>query len=293
MKDIRVIGSVSMDLVVESERRPGAGETVIGSAFHTVPGGKGANQAVAIAKLGGDVEMIGCIGDDANGDIIRKNFEANGVGTAEMRTITNERTGTAHIVLAEDDNSIIVVQSANLHVTYPEDELARLLQGARIVLLQLEIPIETVKAIARHAKRQGIPVILNPAPAVLLDPELIEDVTYLTPNEHECELIFGGGPVEKWLEAYPNKLVLTEGSRGARFHDGTQVVTVPAIKTTPVDTTGAGDTFNGALSVALTEGKTLEEAIRFANKAAGISIRKLGAQGGMPTRSELEAEGIE
>lgn len=291
MKQISVIGSISMDLVVESKRRPGAGETVIGDAFHTVPGGKGANQAVAVARLGSTVEMIGCVGSDANGEAIRENFKTQGVQTTHLQTIEGERTGTAHITLAEGDNSIVVVQSANQHVQFADDALAPILADSEIILLQLEIPIETVETVAREAYAAGIPVVLNPAPAMSLSPELIEHVTYLTPNEHECGLIFGQDqPIEHWLMEYPNKLIVTEGSRGGRFYDGELIVTIPAIETTVVDTTGAGDTFNGALAVALTEGQPLVEAIRFANRAAGLSIRALGAQGGMPTREQMEGD---
>lgn len=260
-------------------------------AFHTVPGGKGANQAVAVARLGSIVEMIGCVGSDANGDAIRENFQTQGVQTTHLQTIEGERTGTAHITLAEGDNSIVVVQSANQHVQFADDALAPILADSEIILLQLEIPIETVETVARAAHATGIPVVLNPAPAMSLSPELIEHVTYLTPNEHECGLIFGQDqPIEHWLMEYPNKLIVTEGSRGARFYDGESIVTIPAIETTVVDTTGAGDTFNGALAIALTEGQPLVEAIRFANRAAGLSIRALGAQGGMPTREQMEGD---
>ncbi|WP_290778972.1 ribokinase [Exiguobacterium sp. UBA5002] len=291
MKQISVIGSISMDLVVESKRRPGAGETVIGDAFHTVPGGKGANQAVAVARLGSTVEMIGCVGGDANGEAIRENFKTQGVQTTHLQTIEGERTGTAHITLAEGDNSIVVVQSANQHVQFADNALTEILAASEIILLQLEIPIETVETVAREAHATSIPVVLNPAPAMSLSPELIEHVTYLTPNEHECGLIFGQDqPIEHWLMEYPNKLIVTEGSLGARFYDGEAIVTIPAIETTVVDTTGAGDTFNGALAVALTEGQPLVEAIRFANRAAGLSIRALGAQGGMPTREQMEGD---
>ncbi|MER2034190.1 PfkB family carbohydrate kinase, partial [Exiguobacterium indicum] len=168
MKQISVIGSISMDLVVESKRRPGAGETVIGDAFHTVPGGKGANQAVAVARLGSTVEMIGCVGSDANGEAIRENFKMQGVQTTHLKTIEGERTGTAHITLAEGDNSIVVVQSANQHVQFADDTLAPILADSEIILLQLEIPIETVETVAREAYAAGIPVVLNPAPAMSL-----------------------------------------------------------------------------------------------------------------------------
>ncbi|WP_214823401.1 MULTISPECIES: ribokinase [unclassified Exiguobacterium] len=287
MSRIVVIGSVSMDLVVTTDKRPQAGETVIGQTFQTVPGGKGANQAVAAARLGGRVEMVGCIGSDEFGQRIRQNFDLNGVGTSHLRTIDNEVTGTAHIVLAEGDNSIVVVQSANKHVRFTETELEQLLDEETFVLLQLEIPIATVEQVSAYCRSRNIPVLLNPAPSQVLTETLLANVTYVTPNEHECRDLFGDVSLEDVLRRYPNKLIVTEGVNGVRFFDGETIQHVPAIQADVVDTTGAGDTFNGALAAALMEGSELREAVRFAVVASGLSVEGFGAQGGMPNRDDV------
>ena len=287
MKRIVVIGSVSMDLVVTTDKRPQAGETVIGQAFQTVPGGKGANQAVAAARLGGRVEMVGCVGSDEFGQRIRQNFEQNEVGTQHLRTIDGEVTGTAHIVLAEGDNSIVVVQSANKQVVFTEAELEQLIDDESLVLLQLEIPIATVEHVSAYCRARQIPVLLNPAPSQPLTDELLEHVTYVTPNEHECRDLFGDVSLDDVLRRYPNKLIVTEGINGVRFFDGEMIQHVPAIQADVVDTTGAGDTFNGALAAALMEGTELREAVRFAVVASGLSVEGFGAQGGMPNRNDV------
>lgn len=287
MKRIVVIGSISMDLVVTTTKRPSAGETVIGQTFQTVPGGKGANQAVAASRLGGAVDMVGCIGDDAFGASIRQNFEAQGVSTEHIRTIEDDVTGTAHIVLQDGDNAIVVVQSANRYVRFTDTELDALLDEQSLVLLQLEIPLSTVEHVSAYCARRQIPVLLNPAPSQPLSEALCERVTYLTPNEHECRDLFGDVPIEDVLRRYPNKLIVTEGERGVRFFDGYTIQHVPAIRADVVDTTGAGDTFNGALAVALQEGVALQDAVEFAVTASGMSVEGFGAQGGMPARNDV------
>ncbi|TCI30030.1 ribokinase [Exiguobacterium sp. SL-10] len=287
MNRIVVIGSVSMDLVVTTAKRPHAGETVIGQTFQTVPGGKGANQAVAAARLGAQVEIVGCIGSDEFGQRINQNFEQNGVGTSHLQTIDDEVTGTAHIVLAEGDNSIVVVQSANKQVRFTETELDQLLDEHTLVLLQLEIPMETVEQVSAYCRSRNIPVLLNPAPSQALTDTLFENVTYVTPNEHECRDLFGDIPLEDLLRRYPNKLIVTEGVNGVRFFDGEMIQHIPAISANVVDTTGAGDTFNGALAVSLVEGNQLQEAARFAVVASGLSVEGFGAQGGMPKRDDV------
>ncbi|WP_418038097.1 ribokinase [Paenibacillus xylanilyticus] len=290
MAKICVIGSSSMDLVVTSSRRPGAGETVLGESFKTVPGGKGANQAVAAARLGGEVMMIGRVGDDAFGQDILNNFKANAVNTQNVKPVTHSESGTAHIILAEGDNSIVFVEAANREVT-PEyvNQAAEAIRNADIVLIQQEIPEETVVRVSSLCAEYGTPLLLNPAPARTVPQEVIDNAAYITPNEHEAEILFQGmGPAEA-LRKYPNKLFITEGSKGVRYFDGAEEILVPTYKVEAVDTTGAGDTFNAAFAVALAEGKPLQESIRFANRAASLSVTKFGAQGGMPTRDEVEA----
>ncbi|UOG07304.1 ribokinase [Bacillus altitudinis] len=289
MSQIVVVGSCSMDLVVTSSKRPNAGETVLGESFKTVPGGKGANQAVASARLGADVYMIGRVGDDAYGQDIMSNLQAQGVRTTYMKPVTEMESGTAHIILAEGDNSIVVVKGANNEVTphYVKDALSSI-EKIGIVLIQQEIPEETVEAVCTICSEKGIPVILNPAPARKVSQQILDQAAYITPNEHEAALMFEGLTIAEALRQYPNKLLITEGKNGVRYFDGSKEVLVPGYPVKAVDTTGAGDTFNGALAVALTEGKSLYDALAFANLAASISVTKFGAQGGMPAREELE-----
>ncbi|MCY7438168.1 ribokinase [Bacillus altitudinis] len=289
MSQIVVVGSCSMDLVVTSSKRPNAGETVLGESFKTVPGGKGANQAVASARLGADVYMIGRVGDDAYGQDIMSNLQAQGVRTTYMKPVTEMESGTAHIILAEGDNSIVVVKGANNEVTphYVKDALSSI-EKIGIVLIQQEIPEETVEAVCTICSEKGIPVILNPAPARKVSQQILDQAAYITPNEHEAALMFDGLTIAEALRQYPNKLLITEGKNGVRYFDGSKEVLVPGYPVKAVDTTGAGDTFNGALAVALTEGKSLYDALAFANLAASISVTKFGAQGGMPAREELE-----
>lgn len=278
-----------MDLVVTSDKRPNAGETVLGESFKTVPGGKGANQSVASARLGADVYMVGRVGDDAYGQDIVSNLQEQGVRTSYMKPVTEMESGTAHIILAEGDNSIVVVKGANNEVTpdYVKDALSTI-EDIGMVLIQQEIPEETVEAVCALCSEKEIPLILNPAPARKVPLQVLEQAAYITPNEHEAVLMFDGRPIEDALRQYPNKLLITEGKSGVRFFDGLKEVLVPGFPVEAVDTTGAGDTFNGALAVALTEGKSLYEALAFANLAASMSVTKFGAQGGMPTREELE-----
>ncbi|KAA8745845.1 ribokinase [Paenibacillus sp. UASWS1643] len=289
MAKICVIGSSSMDLVVTSSRRPGAGETVLGDSFKTVPGGKGANQAVAAARLGAEVAMIGRVGDDAFGKDILENFRANAVNTQNVKPVTHLESGTAHIILAEGDNSIVVVEAANREVTPAYvDEAAEVIRNADIVLIQQEIPEETVVHVSTLCAEFGTPLLLNPAPARTLPQEVIDNAAYITPNEHEAEILFQGMSPAQALRQYPNKLFITEGSKGVRYFDGNEEILVPTYKVEAIDTTGAGDTFNAAFAVALAEGKALQDSIRFANRAASLSVTKFGAQGGMPTRDEVE-----
>jgi len=291
MAKIIVVGSSSIDLVVTSSKRPGAGETVLGDSFKTVPGGKGANQAVAAARLGANVTMIGRVGDDHYADIILNNFKSNHVSVDYVEPVTHMESGTAHIVLAEGDNSIVVVKAANNEVTpaYIDQSLAAF-DNADMVMIQHEIPEETVSHVSRICKQRDIPLLLNPAPARPLPEEVIENAAYLTPNEHEATILFSDLSVSEALRKYPNKLFITEGSRGVRYFDGEKEVLVPSYQVEAVDTTGAGDTFNAAFAVALAEGKAIYDSVRFANRAASLSVTKFGAQGGMPYREEVEAQ---
>ncbi|MEC0271525.1 ribokinase [Peribacillus frigoritolerans] len=286
---IAVVGSSSMDLVVTSAKRPMAGETVLGESFITVPGGKGANQAVAAARLGAEVTMVGCVGDDVYGEIILENLKKNHVNTKYVEPVTGSASGTAHITLSEGDNSIIVVKGANDFIT-PEyvEKAKKVIEESDIVLVQQEIPEETVEYLAELCSTLQKRLLLNPAPARKLSEAVIQQASFLTPNEHEFEILFDGRDRTEVLTEYPNKLFITEGKNGVRYFDGHEEKVVPSFEVEAVDTTGAGDTFNAAFAVAVAEGKSFDESLLFANRAASISVTKLGAQGGMPQRFEVE-----
>ncbi|MED4693293.1 ribokinase [Peribacillus frigoritolerans] len=286
---IAVVGSSSMDLVVTSAKRPMAGETVLGDSFITVPGGKGANQAVAAARLGAEVSMVGCVGDDVYGEIILDNLKKNHVNTKYVEPVTGYASGTAHITLSEGDNSIIVVKGANDFIT-PEyvEKAKKVIEESDIVLVQQEIPEETVEYLADLCNMLQKRLLLNPAPARKLSEAVIQQASFLTPNEHEFEILFDGRDRTEVLTEYPNKLFITEGKNGVRYFDGHEEKVVPSFEVEAVDTTGAGDTFNAAFAVAVAEGKNFDESLLFANRAASISVTKLGAQGGMPQRVEVE-----
>ncbi|MFS0666360.1 ribokinase [Peribacillus frigoritolerans] len=286
---IAVVGSSSMDLVVTSAKRPMAGETVLGESFITVPGGKGANQAVAAARLGAEVSMVGCVGDDVYGEIILDNLKKNHVNTKYVEPVTGSASGTAHITLSEGDNSIIVVKGANDFIT-PEyvEKAKKVIEESDIVLVQQEIPEETVEYLADLCNMLQKRLLLNPAPARKLSEAVIQQASFLTPNEHEFEILFDGRDRTEVLTEYPNKLFITEGKNGVRYFDGHEEKVVPSFEVEAVDTTGAGDTFNAAFAVAVAEGKSFDESLLFANRAASISVMKLGAQGGMPQRVEVE-----
>lgn len=291
MGKIGVVGSINMDMTVKAERIPLKGETLKGGDLKYIPGGKGANQAVAMAKLGADVEMFGCVGDDAAGASLVANLKNMGVETKCIKTVAGVPTGLAMITVGENDNTIIVVAGTNDHVDidYVNEVKASLLE-CEIILLQHEIPQETIEYVIELCSANGVKTVLNPGPARPVKHEIIEMVTYLTPNEHEAAIIFGDDiSFEDMMKKYPEKLVITQGSRGVStcLKSG-EIILVPARKANVVDTTGAGDTLNGAFTVAVIEGKNIRDALLFANTAAGLSTEKFGAQGGMPTYNEVK-----
>lgn len=290
MKKLAVVGSINIDQTVTAERIPLKGETLPGGDLRYIPGGKGANQAVAMAKLGAQVEMFGCVGDDENGRKMVANLSANGVETSHIKVAAGVPTGIAIITVGENDNTIIVVEGANGLVDRAYiDNVKDVLLSYDMVALQHEIPLDTVHYVVDLCAEHGIPVLLNPAPAAGVPMDVIEKVTYLTPNEHEAVLIFGKErSTEELLKAYPEKLIITQGSRGVSVGlAGGQVLNVPARKAEVVDTTGAGDTLNGAFCVKVVQGCGIVEALEYANAASGLSIGKFGAQSGMPTAEEL------
>lgn len=290
MKRIAVVGSTNMDLVVESKKVPKKGETVLGENFFSGPGGKGSNQAVAAARLGGDVTFFGSLGKDYFGSELEKKLIEENVKPV-IRYDETHNTGVALINVYEDDNSIIVVSGANnvYDAEYVMD-LKKALQDFDVILFQLEINKELVFELIDYLARDNKKIILNPAPAVKLPKELIEKITYLTPNEHEAQIILDSDEsIEELVALYPNKMLVTCGEEGVCYHSGQELKVIPPLKVAEVvDTTGAGDTFSGAFSYAISRGDKLENAIAFSNIAAGLSISKKGAQTGMPSLADVE-----
>lgn len=277
-----------MDIVVQTDNFPIQGETVLGQLFTTVPGGKGANQAVAAARLGSKVQMVASVGTDSFGKELVENLESNAVNTNGVILSDGTATGIANILLSEGDNRIIVVPGANHALTLEHiEKMKETIRQSKFVMMQLEIPIPVIEYSLKLCSELNIPVLLNPAPAGGFQKEFMDYIAYLTPNETECEVIFGLD-MEAVLEKYPNKLIVTLGSEGARYFDGEKHVIVEGFKTDVVDTTGAGDTFNGALAHALAQGLDLESAVQYANAAASLSVEKFGAQGGMPAHDDVK-----
>lgn len=288
MGKIVVVGSMNADLITTSSCFPQVGETIIGKSFTMLPGGKGANQAVCAGKLGADVTFIGCAGSDENGKFLLKNFKDNNVDISGIDILNEIPTGIAQIIVANNDNSIIVVPGANYEVTDAViDKHIELINEADIVILQLEIPLKTVEYVIDLCHEKGKKVILNPAPSCNLDKSIIDKVTYLTPNEIELENIFGESR-DVVLEKYPNKVIMTSGKEGVFYHNGSQIVNVSGFEVKVVDTTGAGDSFNGGLAYALINNYELQEAIEFANKVASRTVQGLGAQAAMPSIEEVK-----
>ncbi|ULU26153.1 ribokinase [Dyella terrae] len=291
MARVVVVGSINMDLVTLAPRFAAPGETILGERFLTVHGGKGANQAVAAVRLGADVALIGAVGDDAFGTQLHDGLVREGVSLEHVARIADCGSGTASITVAEGENHIIVVPAANARVTPAQIEHAQsTLASADAILVQMEIPLESVEATLRLGQRLGKPVILNPAPAQKLPVEWLKLARYLTPNQHELAILLGADGDEDFrslMQRAPAPVVLTRGSEGAWFRDGGEPTHQSGFKVDVIDTTGAGDTFNAALAVFLHEG--LPEAVRKACAAAALSVTRLGAQGGMPTRAELDA----
>lgn len=288
MNTITNIGSISVDNTVITTKRPKAGETVVGTACYTTPGGKGANQAVAASLLGGNVRMIGAVGNDANGMHAMENLKKNNVDTENITVLDGIDTGTAYITVADGDNSIVIIPGANKLLT-PDivKKSENVLLQSSLIMTQLEIPMDTIFYIADLCHSRNIPLLLNPAPAVKLDSDLINKVSWLTPNEHEFITVFDNTDIYFLLKKFPKKLIITQGAKGVSYCDDSLIQNIPAQSFTAVDTTGAGDTFNGAFAVAMNNHFAFDKAIEFANIAAGLSITKLGAQSGMPSLNEV------
>lgn len=295
---ILVVGSSNTDMVIKTNKFPAPGETILGGKFLMNAGGKGANQAVAAARLGGMVTFVGKIGDDIFGKQAVQQLEDEGINVDFVAVDPENPSGVAMITVDQKaENSIVVAPGSNgtLSPTDFDKALAEL-DESEFVLMQLEIPIPTVEYIASNAARKQKKVILNPAPAAKLQNELLQNLYLMTPNETEAELLTGIKVVddqsalkaatilhEKGVEI----VIITMGAAGAFFLADSQSGIIKAPKVAAIDTTAAGDTFNGALAVALSEGKSIQESIEFANKAAAISVTRIGAQSSVPYRKEI------
>lgn len=291
-KKILVIGSLNMDQVTQVDHTPRVGETVMGSGLHLNPGGKGANQAVAMGKLGADVKMIGMVGSDASGSELKLNLSKMGVVDAVSVT-DSAPTGTALIMVGADaDNSIVVIEGAN-GALKPETVNESWFDGVDIVVLQLEIPYETVKKSLEMAKKLGKLTVLNPAPAKALDSDLLSNVDLLVVNETEFECVSGVHytNLDSLKAGYEKlgikQLVLTLGKKGATYYDGIMVTHVPAMSVKAIDTTAAGDSFIGGLLYEYSRGTSMLEALEFATEVAAFTVTKLGAQSALPSMADL------
>ena len=299
MAKICVIGSLNMDLCVSTPRVPVMGETILGGGFFTCPGGKGANQAVAAAKLGAEVTMIGRVGGDAFGAQLTANLQANGVNTAHIRVVEETPTGIAVILLHNGDNCIIVDPGANAVLT-PGDiaALEPVIAASDILVLQLEIPLAAVRKAMETARAHGVRVLLNPAPAQKLPADFLALADILTPNESECEILTGlpcGSPEEMatGAQALLNigipQVLVTLGGDGVLYNGKDGMVRKPAKSIKVVDTTAAGDSFTGALAVSLAGGADFDAAVDFALAVAGLTVARKGAQESLPALEEVLA----
>ncbi len=295
---IIVIGSTNTDMVINVPHLPDPGETVLGSRFQMINGGKGANQAIAAARAGGDVGFLTCIGDDSFGKNALDLFKEEGIDTSFIKTVSAEPSGVAMInVAGSGENSISVAPGAN-SLLLPEDieKAVLFIRKADMVLLQLEIPLETVYTSIRISKENNIPVILNPAPARELDPEVLKNVDFITPNRSEAFQIAALGNDlrnnEELLLELKNRgsrtVIITLGDEGVLFSQNGQISYQDSNKVDVIDTTAAGDTFNGYLAVALAKGESLDRAVRFASLAASLSVTRLGASTSIPYVSEIK-----
>lgn len=266
-----IVGSINMDMVTTTSQVPEQGETVLGEKFETYPGGKGANQAVAASRIGADVTMIGSVGQDDFGKSLLSHFQTEGIHHKGIHICPHVSTGIATIILSENDNRIIVAPGANARVTPEMIHNSRdVLLASDIILLQFEIPMETIQFTIDLAYKHQIPVIVNPAPFQDIPEDIFKKVTYFTPNEIELDAM-AKTPL---FEAYEDKMIVTKGSDGVQFTTNSgDVKNLPAYKVDVKDTTGAGDTFNGVLATELGRTKNIEHAVKFANVAAASQLR--------------------
>jgi len=299
MKKIVVIGSLNMDFAVQVKDAPKMGETVLAESMKLVPGGKGANQAYAAAKLGGHVTMLGAVGTDSYGSILAKNLAAAGADVSHLKVTDEASTGIALVEVDQTgDNRIIVISGANALVDIPYiDSKIDVIAESDIVVMQLEIPLETVVYAAKTAKKLGKMVILDPAPARTdLPEELLRNVDIIKPNEHEVVAILGRTTlsqeeaVRQLKEKGASAVLVTMGADGSCYYGaGSETIRADAIAVDAVDTTGAGDSYTAALAVAIAEGADMTQAMALASKVGAMVTTKTGAQTSLPSRAEVIA----
>jgi len=296
MKNILIIGSINMDMVINTPKIPKLGETITGFGFATIPGGKGANQAVAAARLSGSAKMIGCVGDDINGQALLTNLKSNNVDVTGIKKVSST-SGVAVITICDGDNHIILDKGANAYVTKEVlDENIDIIKWADFVIFQLEIPQETVLYGAKLAKEYNAQVIFNPAPMTDFNPEILKYVDIFVPNQHEA-----GQMLNKNIESIDDakaavlefkkmgisQTVITVGKDGSVFNDGDDVFHQPSFPVIAVDTTAAGDCFIAGFCAGISENMNFREAIRFATAASAITVSRKGASISLPTKSEV------
>lgn len=297
MKKIVVLGSLNIDIVVTTERMPILGETIHGDQIHYMMGGKGANQAVAASRMGISTSLVGCVGNDTFGDKILEHLSKEALDISSIKREKNVFTGIATVFNIQNNNAIVVIPGSNdcCDKRVVEENIERIKQ-ADVLLTQLEIPLETIEFALRIAKENGVKTILNPAPYKESASRLFKYLDYLTPNETEFESMIGRKIVDsehletemlEWSKKNNMKLIVTRGSQGSAFIDNGKVYTVPCLNVDVVDTTGAGDTFNGILAYAIAEENNLREAVTLAGIGASLSVTALGAQSGMPSIAEI------
>ncbi|NMB72232.1 MAG: ribokinase, partial [Bacteroidales bacterium] len=293
---ILVIGSANVDMIVKVPHIPRPGETILGGDFFKVQGGKGANQAVAAARAGGSVTFAGCVGNDSLGTDTISCLKKEGIDVGFIKISPDKPTGVALInVAATGENSISVAPGANYAITQEDIQaIEHVIAKAQIVLLQHEIPFPAISTAIEIAFYHKIPVILNPAPAFPIAPDLLSKIAFLTPNEHEAAMITGHVQEDEkdprrlaaqLIEMGCRQIIITLGEKGALYASASKIDLIPGFPVKAVDTTAAGDTFNGYLAVAIARGKPIQEAIRLANKAASVSVTRMGAQSSIPVLS--------
>lgn len=298
MEKICVIGSLNMDLVVNVDEMPKKGQTLIGSKFREIPGGKGGNQAVAASRLGGDVRMIGKVGDDGFGQRLLNQLKADKVNTDYIQ-VEEGPSGVAVITVDKNaENSIVVSPGANFKLTESDiDKCIDAIKESNVVVIQLETPIDTIKYALEKSKELGKFTILNPAPAVKLGDDIIKNVDLLTPNETELEILSGVSieseeDIQKaaniMIQKGVKQLIVTLGSKGSLYLDKDKTEFKKSYKVEAIDTTAAGDSYTGALSVAFSQGKSIDEAMDFASKVGALCVTKVGAQTSIPNLYDIE-----